>query len=199
MKQKLINNEDNEYLYVCDEAGNPLYTAARKVIHTKGLRHRVIHLWFVDEMYLYFQQRSADKEAFPLGYDITCAGHIDLKESAQDACIRECKEELGITLTKQQLQPIGTYYEEMMLSKGIDREIADVFLCRFPLISCKLNNEVLTVGKIKLDDIENMLYHKQSDCAFYDLFKPQIRRLSASDIFLHEPAYYQWLLEAILA
>lgn len=199
MKQKLINNEDNEYLCVCDEAGNPLYTAARKVIHTKGLRHRVIHLWFVDEMYLYFQQRSADKEAFPLGYDITCAGHIDLKESAQDACIRECEEELGITLTEQQLQPIGTYYEEMMLSKGIDREFADVFLCRFPLISCKLNNEVLTVGKIKLDDIVKMLQHMQTGCDFYDLLKPQVCRLSASDIFLHEPAYYQWLLKAILA
>lgn len=199
MKQNLKNNEDNEYLCVCDEAGDPLYTAPRNKIHTQGLRHRVIHLWLVDEVYLYFQQRSADKEAFPLGYDITCAGHIDPKESAQDACIRECKEELGITLTEQQLQSIGTYYEEMMISNGIDRELADVFLCRFPLTSCRLNDEVLTVGKIKLDDIVKLLQHKQSDCNFYDLLKPQIRRLSASDIFLHEPAYYQWLLKAILA
>lgn len=199
MKNEVMQNDDKEMLSVCDEVGNALYTATRRQIHTEGLRHRVIHLWFADDEYLYFQQRSVEKEAFPLGYDITCAGHIDGMESAEAACIRECKEELGITLTSDDFYKIGTYYEEMKISCGMDRELADVFICRSSIAKCSLNTEVLTVGKIKLSDIHHMLYHNQSTCIFYDIHQFKQYRLTKQDIFLHETAYYQWLLKAIIS
>lgn len=199
MKNATIKNDDMELLNVCDKAGHALYTATRKQIHAEGLIHRVIHLWFTDGEYLCFQQRSFDKEAFPLGYDISCAGHIDPNEAAEAACIRECYEELGILLKEADIQKIGVYYEEIALPSGMDKELADVFLCRRIPKAYLLNDEVLAFGKIKIADIVNMLNAQQSSCNFYDLLQPQAYQLAYKDIFLHEIAYYQWLLNAIFA
>ncbi len=104
-------NDEKELINVYDEYGRLLYAKERKQVHMQGLRHRVVHLWFSDGECLYFQQRCADKEAFPLGFDITCAGHIDPDETALSACLRECEEELGISAAEADLQYLGTYYE----------------------------------------------------------------------------------------
>lgn len=190
-------NDEKELLNVYDEKGNVLYTASRKQVHQQGLHHRVVHLWFCDGEFLYFQQRSADKEAFPLGYDITCAGHIDSDESAIEACKRECYEELGLTVTEKELKKIGTYYEEIEISCGMDCEIADVFLCNQVPDGWNPNDEVITIGKIKLAEIRHCLNNYSSVCNFFDLLNNREILLTHDQIFLHESAYYQWLLKAI--
>lgn len=192
-------NDDNELLTVYDEALQPLYTMNRKLVHMKGLRHRVIHLWFYDNDYLYFQQRSGDKEAFPLGYDITCAGHIDPDETALSACIRECKEELGMTLTEKMLRYIGSYEEKMSIPCGIDHEVAEVFLCTHIPKTWHLNDEVLTIGKIAFADLKALLHRQQSACHFYDINRNRETILKKHQVLIHEAAYYQWLLKAITA
>lgn len=190
-------NDEKELLNVYDEKGNELYTASRKQVHQQGLHHRVVHLWFCDGEFLYFQQRSADKEAFPLGYDITCAGHIDPDETAIAACVRECREELGMTVTEKELKKIGTYYEEIEISCGMDREIADVFLCdQIPEV-WNPNDEVVTIGKIKLAEIRQNLINQSSECRFFDLLNNREILLTHDQLFLHESAYYEWLFKAI--
>lgn len=190
-------NDEKELINVYDEYGRLLYAKERKQVHMQGLRHRVVHLWFSDGECLYFQQRCADKEAFPLGFDITCAGHIDPDETALSACLRECEEELGISVAEADLQYLGTYYEEVMISCGVDRELADVYLCNQIPHLWKPNEEVVTIGKIKITEISDCLTHKKAHCTFFDLLNHQEIKLRKQQLFLHEPAYYQWLLKAI--
>lgn len=188
---------DDEMLLVCDEQGNPGDLMSRKMIHSKGLWHRVVHLWFTDQEHLYFQQRSADKKAFPLGYDITCAGHIAPYEQPTAACIRECEEELGVILPRTSLEYIGSYRETMKLACGLDKEIADVFITRQIPSKWLLNDEVLTIGRIAHAELYALIMQQSSFCSFYDLLHQQSKVLSQEQLMIHEPAYYEWLFQAI--
>ncbi len=192
-----MKQTDDEMLLVCDEQGNPCYPLPRRMIHAQGLWHRVVHLWFTDQENLYFQQRSADKKAFPLGYDITCAGHIAPEEEPISACIRECEEELGIILPETALAYIGRYRETMLLTCGLDKEIADVFITHQIPSQWHLNDEVLTVGSISRTEFYALITKQSSFCRFYDLLDRQMKVLSREQLMIHEPAYYEWLFQAI--
>lgn len=183
-----------ERLVVYDEQGYVQSTLPRDIVHQKGLWHKVIHVWFYDEVYLYVQQRSFDKKAFPGGYDITLAGHIDPNEGTIDAAIRECKEELGICLDPQQLYFLGTYREEMQLEGGMDREIAEVYASKQSIIPFLLGEEVIDLGGITRSSFKELLNGEVQDVVFTSLLHQSEKRLQKENCLIHEHAYYLWLL-----
>ena len=46
-----------------------------------------------------FTTTLTQKNIYPLLWDVSVAGHIDAGETFFEAAIRECKEEIGLTLT----------------------------------------------------------------------------------------------------
>src|SRR5205807_2141424 len=78
------------------------------------------------------QKRAAAKENWPGWWDVSAAGHCSAGESAVETAMRETAEELGLTLTVDELQHIGRFRDPVVLRGGtyIDNEIHEVFLVR---------------------------------------------------------------------
>ncbi|MBO0992740.1 NUDIX hydrolase [Bacillus sp. SD088] len=124
---------ENERLKIFDEDREQIGVAIREEVHRIGYWHEVFHCWFIsNEMgidYIYLQLRSETKKEYPNLLDITVAGHLLENETVQDG-IREIKEEVGIDISFQELEPLGVMDYCLIRDDFIDKERANVFLYR---------------------------------------------------------------------
>lgn len=94
-----------EYLDIIDE-NNQLTgkKEERKNIHEKGLWHRQAACWIMNQKgELLFQKRAANKKMNPNKWSRT-GGHIDAGEEPIIGIIREVKEEVGIDVSKEEIE-----------------------------------------------------------------------------------------------
>ncbi len=68
----------------------------KHIAHQKGIPHQTVHLWVICKEGIVIQQRAATKKTHPLFWDVSVAGHVQYRESLEEALVREAKEELGI-------------------------------------------------------------------------------------------------------
>ena len=132
-----------EIFDVCDEYGIPTgETVERTAAHRDGIRHRTSHIWVVRKngcggYEVLLQQRSEDKDSFPLRYDTSSAGHIMAGDEPLQSAMRELKEELGIEAKEEDLRYIGTFlnrYEEVFHGELFkDHEISFVYIYERPV------------------------------------------------------------------
>ena len=81
--------------------------ATRDECHEKGLWHRGVYAFIIDKnSNVLLQKRSADKKLWPNRWDVTIGGHVLSGEFGRQALIRECKEELGIEITDDDIKYI---------------------------------------------------------------------------------------------
>lgn len=121
--------------------------------HRTGAWHRAAHLWIVTpDGKLLLQRRALAKENWPGKWDVSVAGHVGAGESAEEAAIREAKEELGLTIDAAELTHLGTLSEECVLNGGtyVDNEIHDIFLARreVDLDALTFNDEVMAAALV---------------------------------------------------
>lgn len=125
-----------EWLDVVDEKGNPTgEIVERTKAHREGIWHRTSHVWVArkkkNQIEVLLQKRSVDKDSYPGCYDTSSAGHIPAGDGYEESAIRELKEELGVTATKEELHFCGqrTIYhdEEFYGEMFIDRQISNVY------------------------------------------------------------------------
>ena len=123
MVRELIDqlDEDGEFLGVVD----------KDEAHQKGLWHRAVHVWIVnDKKEILLQYRCHQKKFFPDVWDASFAGHVDTGENPINAVIREGKEELGIDVDVSKLSHLFTIKEQQTYNDIISNEFVDVFLLR---------------------------------------------------------------------
>ncbi|WP_084387056.1 NUDIX hydrolase [Enterococcus rivorum] len=108
-------------------------TASREEAHKKGLWHETFHCWMYDinddEVFLYFQQRSAKKKDFPNQLDITAAGHLLAGETVFDG-FREVTEELGLEISPNSADCLGVFPVQIHLEDFYDNEFTNVFIVK---------------------------------------------------------------------
>ena len=94
-----------ELLDVVDENNNLIgKTEDREIIHQKGLYHREVGIWIMNEKgEILVQKRSANKKQAPNKWGIT-AGHVDAGEEPIKVAIREVFEEIGLELSKEEIE-----------------------------------------------------------------------------------------------
>lgn len=84
----------------------------------KGKLHAASHLWLWRKarggIEILLQRRAADKRTWPGYYDISTAGHIDFGETPLAACLRELKEELGISLAPNRVRLLFVYRQNIV-------------------------------------------------------------------------------------
>ena len=81
--------------------------ATRDECHEKGLWHRAVYAFIIDDNFnVLLQKRSANKKLWPNKWDVTIGGHVNAGEFGRQALIRECKEELGIEISDDDIKYI---------------------------------------------------------------------------------------------
>jgi len=119
----------SEELDIYDASLRPLGKMDRDEVHRTGQWHRTFHCWIVDitRLRILFQTRSLITKTHPGKLDISAAGHLAAGESVADG-VREIAEELGITVTVDDLISAGERVEVSDSPSGIkNREYQSVY------------------------------------------------------------------------
>ena len=144
-----------ELINILDKHRNRIGIASRDEVHQKGYWHETFQCWFVQKEnnmdYIYFQIRSDEKKDYPSLLDITAAGHILVNETIEDG-VREIEEELGITVSNEDLQLVDIIEDCIITDQIIDREFAHVFVYRMKEDSARFTLQKEEVsGIVKAD------------------------------------------------
>ncbi|MFF2754955.1 NUDIX domain-containing protein [Psychrobacillus sp. NPDC058041] len=127
---------ENEMLKIFDEDRKEIGIATREEVHRLGYWHETFHCWFIgkdkQKDYIYLQIRSDSKKDYPGLLDITAAGHLLANETVRDG-IREVEEELGISVSFEELISLGIIDYSVKTGNLIDKELANVFVYEYSL------------------------------------------------------------------
>ncbi|MGF1559422.1 MAG: NUDIX domain-containing protein [Flavobacteriaceae bacterium] len=147
----------DELLDILDQDGNASNaTAMKSEAHEKGLFHATVHVWcFTCDARVLIQQRGKDKDTHPLLWDVSVAGHVGAGEEIEAAALRELEEEIGLKVSRADLQPIGIFKSVHEHSETfIDCEFNHTYLCelKIPLeMLRKQESEVEQLALISLN------------------------------------------------
>ncbi|HKO57041.1 MAG TPA: NUDIX domain-containing protein [Thermoanaerobaculia bacterium] len=127
--------------------------------HRDGDWHRAAHLWIVTpDRRVLLQRRSRDKENWPGLWDVSVAGHLSAGETAEEAAVREAREEIGLEVDPSALRRIGTLRQSAVLNDGayLDNELHDIFLLEQDVDPLALTLQEGEVDAVMLLPIERL-------------------------------------------
>lgn len=162
----------DEYIDIVDKHGIPTGKSELKsVIHQKGYYHHTAHVWFYTKNgEVLLSQRSAKKSICPLLWDVSVAGHIDAGETPKQAAIRETKEEIGLTISENDLHAIGIFPCFQSYESGIvDNEFHNTFISelKVPLSTLKVQEEEVEALKlVSFNKFEHLIVNAGIDNHF---------------------------------
>ena len=178
----------DELIDIVTKTGEPTgKTAPKSEIHSKGFYHNTAHLWlYTSKGDILLAQRSFNKAICPGLWDVSVAGHIDANETIEDGIIREAKEEIGLELSKENLQKIGVFPCFQTYPNGmIDNEFHHTFIAQLHVDLSKLTLQKEEVERVKLVSISQ--------------FKDLLENSTSNNHFVASNAnYYSKILEAII-
>lgn len=143
----------DELVDILDETGNATGKRAMKsTAHAKGWFHPTIHVWlYTEDGKVLIQQRGKDKDTHPLLWDVSVAGHIGAGEDIETSAIREVEEEIGLSISKKDLEKIGVFSSVHKHREDlIDCEFHHTFLCELKLPFEKLKKQDSEVAQLDL-------------------------------------------------
>jgi len=178
---------ENESIDIITKGGLPTGKSALKSeIHAKGYYHNTAHIWlYTKQGYILLAQRAASKTICPLLWDVSVAGHIDAGESIEHAAIREVKEEIGLTISENELNKVSVSECFQTYPNGIiDNEFHHTFISELKRDPNDLKfdkNEVEAIKLVTLETFQHFIDNIGSDNHFVPSNK----------------SYYQFVLQSI--
>ncbi len=143
----------DELVDILDSEGNFTgQTAMKSEAHKHGLFHPTVHVWlYTNNGQVLIQQRGKEKDTHPLLWDVSVAGHIGSGEDYETSAIREVSEEIGLKITKDELQKIGVFKSvQKHHDELIDREFHHTYLCELKTSLPNLKKQDSEVNDLKL-------------------------------------------------
>ena len=121
--------------------------------HKEGVCHGISAVAIINaEGKVLLQKRALTKRDEPGKWDLSAAGHISADDTAEEAAIRETIEEIGIKITKADLQQIDTYlFEKYEENKKISH-YTYLFIVRKDIDKDKIVMQKSEVGEVKFVD-----------------------------------------------
>lgn len=124
--------------------------ATRDECHEKGLWHRAVYAFIIDkDSNILLQKRSSNKKLWPNKWDVTIGGHVNAGEFGRQAIIRECKEELGIDITDDEIKYIICTTSVYNKNNYINNHYDECYL-----ITKDINIKDLNLQKEEVSDIK---------------------------------------------
>ncbi|KAA1246377.1 NUDIX domain-containing protein [Aquimarina sp. RZ0] len=150
----------DEFIDILDENG--LLTGEIRLkadAHRLGLFHASVHVWlYTVDGNILLQKRAHNKDTFPNLWDISVAGHIAAGETPKNSAIREIEEEIGVSLSEEELIFIGTYVSKKQPKPNFfDNEINHIYVSKFDTAIEELTlqeEEVAAVKRIPITDFK---------------------------------------------
>ena len=149
---------ENELLEVVDKNDKVIGIEKRGVIHKKHLYHRAIQtLIFNKNKKLFLQQRGYNKEIYPGLYGFSVGGHVKIKETYEDAAIREIKEEIKIKINKKNL----IFIKKFRPCRKNTYEFTKVYVIKNITKKPRINKKEVNSGFfISINDLKKMIKQK---------------------------------------
>lgn len=130
--------------------------ATREECHKKGLWHRAVYAFIIDDNFnVLLQKRSANKKLWPNKWDVTIGGHVNAGEFGRQALIRECKEELGIEISDDDIKYIVSTTSVYNKNNYINNHYDECYL-----ITKNINIEDL---KLQSEEVADIKYFSKED------------------------------------
>lgn len=169
-----------EMLDTFDINGNFLSVKPKSYCHSQNPNcfHKTVWLWIVDTNgRVLVQLRSKNKSFMPNLWDISCAGHVAAGESAIDACIREVREELGISLSVNDIEFCGEIISIQF------NELGQLYITKLDPSAHNITlqkDEVQDIRWLNYSDFVSLLYSDEfvphhTECK--DIFAETVKRL----------------------
>ncbi|HJW19851.1 MAG TPA: NUDIX domain-containing protein [Candidatus Nitrosotalea sp.] len=121
-----LEYDDKDKVIIVDVCDNQVGTMPRTTAHHKNMLHRGIHLEIRKGKKVLICKRAAYKKIEPNKWDFSVSGHLDpndVNSTDPDAyvncVIREAKEELRITLEKENLKDKGKFELNTMCGENV--------------------------------------------------------------------------------
>ena len=129
----------------------------RKKCHKEGLYHKAVVVFIINSKgQVLLQRRSPNKRMWPNLWDVTAGGHVSSGEFGFQAIIRECKEELGIELNKDDITFIGSTKSTNIKGDIINNHFNEIYIANKEIDETKLKlqeDEVAEVRWVDKDEI----------------------------------------------
>ena len=73
-----------------------------------------MHIWFyTDDQRILLQKRASVKKVFPNHWDVSVAGHVGAGEKIEVAAIREVHEEIGLSISENEVSGLTRQVSEI--------------------------------------------------------------------------------------
>lgn len=148
-----------EYFDVLDEQGN--FTnkiETRKKCHSEGLWHKAVVVFIINSKdQVLLQRRSKSKRMWPDMWDITAGGHVDAGEFGFQSVLRECEEELGIKLNKEELTFIGSSLSTNIKGDIVNKHFNEYYIANKEVDETKLHLQEEEVSEVKWIDKDEII------------------------------------------
>lgn len=146
-----------EVIEFLNSKGKIIGKGSRMLAHQKGIWHRVVVGFIVnDNMQVLLQQRSKDKD-YPLLWDASATGHVDINEKPIDAICREFKEELGVNISKNKLQHILTDKNKYKSKTRKDYQFLDFYLIKSKIAINDITIQASEIEQVKWIDLKEYI------------------------------------------
>lgn len=151
-----------------DSEGNDIGSVDRKLVVKRGLRHQIVSvlIYSETEQSILLQRRSEKRDSCPGMWDSSASGHVNEREDAQTAIIRETREEIGVVIDPGKLKLIGQYNTDEKLNDGYLRRQTLVYAYNVNSMAIKTviqPEELAEVEWIKIADVVNIIINSKSD------------------------------------
>lgn len=168
-------HKKDDIVKIYDDMFNLIGAEKWSVVHEKGLLHQVVHLWIYGDdaegRWLYFIQRSKDREDFPGLLDLPVSGHIDPEETFSHTIVTLTQECLGLKLLPEHLEHAGNIHQIIDTDTFHDNAFCQVYMkkIQLPVPEFDVHGPEM-LFKVKYDDFCHWIENPQGGLS---LFTPE--------------------------
>lgn len=168
-------HKKDDIVKIYDDMFNLIGAEKWSVVHEKGLLHQVVHLWIYGDdaqgRWLYFIQRSKQREVFPGLLDLPVSGHIDPEETFSHTVVALTQECLGLKLLPERLKHAGNIHQVIDSGNYHDNAFCQVYVkeIQLPVPEFEIHGPEM-LFKVKYDDFCKWIENPEGSLS---LFTPE--------------------------